>query len=95
MITEKKLGKYLSREQGPIAGYSETDEQGQFRSFTPANYVVGFGKIREQGRPPLRGRWRGLYFTLKGGSPSSAGFRKSVWAEELACRYRLPLIRFP
>ena len=33
------------REQGPIAGYSETDEQGRLHSFTPANYVVGFGKI--------------------------------------------------
>ena len=77
------------REQGPIAGYSETDEQGRLCSFTPANYVVGFGKIA--GRPCVVG---GEDFTLKGGSPSSAGFRKSVWAEELACRYRLPLIRF-
>ena len=41
------------REQGPIAGYSETDEQGQFRSFIPANYVVGFGKIA--GRPCVVG----------------------------------------
>lgn len=77
------------REQGPIAGGSETDEQGELKSFTPANYVVGFGKISD--RPCIVG---GEDFTLKGGSPSSAGFRKSVWAEELACRYCFPLIRF-
>ena len=77
------------REQGPIAGSSETDEDGALRGFTPANYVVGFGKIG--GRGCVVG---GEDFTLKGGSPSAAGFRKSVWAEELACRYRLPLVRF-
>ena len=77
------------REQGSIAGYSETDEQGELGSFTPANYVVGFAKINA--RPCVVG---GEDFTLKGGSPSPAGFRKSVWAEELACRYRFPLIRF-
>ena len=77
------------REQGPIAGSSETDEDGALRGFTPANYVVGFGKI--DGRGCVVG---GEDFTLKGGSPSAAGFRKSVWAEELACRYRLPLVRF-
>ena len=32
-------------------------------------------------------------FTLKGGSPNAAGLRKSVYAEHLACRYRLPLVR--
>lgn len=77
------------REQGPIAGYSETDESGELRAFTPANYIVGFGKIND--RSCIVG---GEDFTLKGGSPSAAGFRKSVWAEELACRYRFPLVRF-
>ncbi|MDG1012495.1 MAG: carboxyl transferase domain-containing protein, partial [Luminiphilus sp.] len=32
-------------------------------------------------------------FTLRGGSPSAAGLRKSVYAEELAVQYRLPLVR--
>ena len=41
------------REQGPIAGSSETDEHGQLHSFSPANYVVGFGKINNRA---LRGR---------------------------------------
>jgi len=77
------------REQGPIAGHSETDEHGELRSFTPANYVLGFAKI--DGRPCIVG---GEDFTLRGGSPSSAGLRKSVVVEEMACRYRLPLVRF-
>lgn len=77
------------REQGPIAGHSDSNEGGELRTFTPANYVLGFAKI--DGRPCIVG---GEDFTLRGGSPSSAGLRKSVHAEELACRYRLPLVRF-
>ena len=77
------------REQGPIAGYAETDEHGQIQTFTPANYVLGVGKI--DGRLCVVG---GEDFTVRGGSPSPAGLRKSVFAEELAWRYRVPLIRF-
>jgi len=77
------------REQGPIAGHSETDENGALRSFTPANYVLGLGRV--DGRPCVVG---GEDFTQRGGSPSPAGLRKSVFAETLAVRYRLPLLRF-
>lgn len=77
------------REQGPIAGESETDDEGRLRSFTPANYVLGFGRVG--GRPCIVG---GEDFTHRGGSPSPAGLRKSVFSEELALRYRLPLVRF-
>ena len=77
------------REQGPIAGHSETREGDELRSFTPANYVLGIARI--EGRLCVVG---GEDFTLRGGSPTPAGLRKSVFAEELACRYRLPLIRF-
>ena len=76
------------REQGPIAGHSQRDAEGRLESFTPANYVLGFGKI--EGRPVLVG---GEDFTLRGGSPSPAGNRKSVFLEDLACSYRLPMIR--
>jgi len=77
------------QEQGPIAGDSEVGEDGELVSFTPANYVLGLGRI--DGRPCVVG---GEDFTQRGGSPSPAGLRKSVYAEELACRYRLPLVRF-
>ncbi|HKU40934.1 MAG TPA: carboxyl transferase domain-containing protein, partial [Polyangiales bacterium] len=76
------------RELGPIAGYSERDAQGKLQAFTPANYVLGAGKI--DGRPVVVG---GEDFSLRGGSPSPSGNRKSVFLEELACSYQLPMIR--
>src|SRR5256886_5828350 len=63
------------REQGPIAGYSETDEHGELQAFTPANYVLVVAKI--DGRPCVVG---GEDFTLRGGSPTPAGLRISVFA---------------
>ncbi|MEM7742180.1 MAG: carboxyl transferase domain-containing protein [Pseudomonadota bacterium] len=56
--------------------------------FEPANYVLGFGRI--DGRRVVVG---GEDFTMKGGSPSAAGYRKSRYTEELALQYRVPLIR--
>ncbi|HIG71611.1 MAG TPA: propionyl-CoA carboxylase [Myxococcales bacterium] len=76
-------------EQGPIAGHAETDDDGNLVSFTPGNYVLGLAKI--DGRPCAVG---GEDFTQRGGSPTPAGLRKSVYAEDLACRYRVPLVRF-
>lgn len=76
------------REQGSIAGHSERDENGVMISFKPANYVLGTGEI--DGRRVVVG---GEDFTQKGGSPTPAGQRKSVMAEDLAVRYRLPLVR--
>jgi acetyl-CoA carboxylase carboxyltransferase component len=72
------------REHGAIAG--SLDEDG--KTFTPANYVVGIGKIK--GRTAVIG---GEDFTLRGGSPNEAGLRKSVYAEFLALKYQIPLIR--
>lgn len=77
------------REQGPIAGFSELDEAGNPIAFEPANYILGLARIGA--RPCAIG---GEDFTQRGGSPSPAGLRKSVYAEELAIRYRVPLVRF-
>ena len=66
-------------ELGMGAGDAELDEAGNLKDFSPANYVLGFGKI--DGRRCIIG---GEDFTLKGGSPSEAGLRKSVYTEELA-----------
>src|SRR5262245_8473002 len=76
------------REQGPIAGASELGERGELHAFTPANYVLGTGRI--DGRPCVVG---GEDFTQRGGSPSPAGLRKSVFAEALCLRLRVPLVR--
>jgi acetyl-CoA carboxylase carboxyltransferase component len=76
-------------EHGPGAGFAEKNAKGEIESFTPANYVVGFGEVG--GRRAVVG---GEDFTLKGGSPNAAGLRKSVYAEELAVHFKVPLIRF-
>jgi len=76
-------------EHGAIAGQSELDAEGRLIAFRGANYVVGTGRI--DGRLAVVG---GEDFTQRGGSPSPAGLRKSVYAEDLAVRTRLPLVRF-
>ena len=76
------------REQGAIAGASEVGPDGALRAFAPANYVLGTGRI--DGRPCVVG---GEDFTQRGGSPSPAGLRKSVFAEDLCLRLRVPLVR--
>lgn len=75
-------------EQGRATALPEYDEHETLQGFVPANYVVGFGRI--DGRRVVVG---GEDFTLKGGSPNAAGLRKSVYAEHMACRYRVPLVR--
>ena len=62
--------------------------KGGSSDFSPANFVLGFGTV--DGRRCVIG---GEDFTLRGGSPNEAGLRKSVYAEELACTYRVPLVR--
>ncbi len=76
------------REHGRIAGGAMLGDEGHVESFTPANYVVGFGRINSR-----RVAVGGEDFTLKGGSPNAAGLRKSVYAEHLAVTYRTPLVR--
>jgi len=75
-------------ELGMGAGTGERNSNGELIDFSPANYVLGFGKIN--GRRCIVG---GEDFTMKGGSPSAAGLRKSVYTEDLAVQYRVPLIR--
>ena len=75
-------------EIGKGAGASERGSNGELIDFTPANFVLGFAEI--SGRRVIVG---GEDFTLKGGSPSPAGLRKSVYTEDLALQYKLPLVR--
>jgi acetyl-CoA carboxylase carboxyltransferase component len=76
------------REQGRMAGAATLDDHGEVDSFDPANYLLGSGEIN--GRTVVVG---GEDFTLKGGSPNAAGYRKSVYAEHLAIDMRAPLVR--
>lgn len=75
-------------EIGKGAGAAKRDENGELVDFTPANFVLGFARI--DGRRVIVG---GEDFTLKGGSPSPAGLRKSVYTEDLALQHRMPLVR--
>lgn len=75
------------REIGPIAGSGERAEDGTL-AFTPANFVLGIGRIN--GRHCVVG---GEDFTMNAGSPNPAGLRKSIYTEELALQYRIPLVR--
>ena len=77
------------REEGPLVGHGEMDDDGSLLEFAPGNYVLGTAQV--DGRPCALG---GEDFTQRGGSPTSAGLRKSVYAEDLSLRYRIPLIRF-
>ena len=76
------------REHGRMAGSAWLDGDGRVARFTPANYVVGVGGIG--GRQVAVG---GEDFTLRGGSPNASGLRKSIYAEHLALRLRIPLVR--
>ncbi|HSG88558.1 MAG TPA: carboxyl transferase domain-containing protein [Pseudomonadales bacterium] len=76
------------REMGQATATPEYDDDGTVTGYTPANYVVGFGAV--EGRRVVVG---GEDFTLRGGSPNASGLRKSVYAEHLAVRYRVPLVR--
>lgn len=82
------LDKNSFKEHGGLSGASTRDENGNLTDFSPANYVTGLGKIET--RLVAVG---GEDFTLKGGSPSASGLRKSVYSEELALQFKVPLVR--
>ena len=92
LTIRERIGRLLDadsfRETGEGAGSPEYDDDGQLTDLQPANFVLGFGRVN--GRQVIVG---GEDFTLKGGSPNPAGLRKSVYAEQMALQYRLPLIR--
>jgi len=76
------------KELGQGAGVPHFDNDGKLIDFEPSNYVLGFARLN--GRRIVVG---GEDFTLKGGSPNPAGLRKSVYAEDLALQYKVPLVR--
>lgn len=75
-------------EIGAGAGDAEVGADGELVEFTPANFVLGFAKV--DGRRIVVG---GEDFTMRAGSPTTAGFRKSVYAETVALKHKLPLVR--
>ena len=85
---ELLIDKNTFDELGELAGGVDKDKEGNFETMTPANFILGFGKVNN--RQVIVG---GEDFTVKGGSPNSAGLRKSVYTEDLAIQYKVPLVR--
>ncbi|HEX4106671.1 MAG TPA: carboxyl transferase domain-containing protein [Solirubrobacteraceae bacterium] len=75
-------------ETGALAGTGEYDEAGELERFTPANMLIGRGRIRR--RPVVV---QADDFTVRGGAADAAIWAKNVYGERLAHDLRLPLIR--
>ncbi len=75
------------RELGPIAGSADYDDDHQLSSFTPANSLLGTGRV--DGREVVV---RGEDMTIRGGSSDGGGRSKAYYSEHLARSLRLPLI---
>jgi acetyl-CoA carboxylase carboxyltransferase component len=76
------------REVGDITGVPRVDPSGAVEDFTPANVVVGTAQI--DARPVVV---CGDDFTIRGAAYSPAGLKKGLYADELAVKRRLPLVR--
>jgi acetyl-CoA carboxylase carboxyltransferase component len=74
-------------ETGALAG-SGRYQDGELVDFTPANMVVGQGRI--DGR---RVALQGDDFTVRGGAADAAIWEKNAYAERLAHDLRIPLVR--
>jgi acetyl-CoA carboxylase carboxyltransferase component len=75
-------------EAGETAGDGERDESGRLTAFQPTNFVVGTARIGE--RPCVVA---GDDFTIRGGAYSPASLKKTQYADGLAIRRRIPLVR--
>jgi acetyl-CoA carboxylase carboxyltransferase component len=75
-------------EVGAIAGVADYDASGGLMQLTPANCLFGRGLI--DGRPVVV---VGDDFTVRGGSADASIAAKPLMAEEMACEFRLPIIR--
>ena len=78
------------REVGKLAGRATYDKAGNLKSFEPAPYVMGIGRI--DGRPVAIG---GEDYTIRAGTGVGSDRRKGGqggFIEDLAFEYRIPLV---
>jgi acetyl-CoA carboxylase carboxyltransferase component len=71
-----------------LTGAAEYDDQGHLIDFTPANVVIGTGRISS--RPVVVSAED---FTVRGGSSEATNPDKWIWAETLALEMRMPIVR--
>jgi acetyl-CoA carboxylase carboxyltransferase component len=75
-------------EVGTLTGRAAYDDDGKLVDVTPANFVMGRGRI--DGRPVVVG---GDDFTVRGGAADASIFQKQVHAERMARDLRMPIVR--
>jgi len=75
-------------EVGALSGIGEYNADGTVKDVTPANCI--FGRARIDGRPVVV---CGDDFTVRGGSADASIAAKPLMAEDMACDFRLPIIR--
>jgi acetyl-CoA carboxylase carboxyltransferase component len=76
------------REVGSLTGAAKYDEEGNLNQFTPANIVIGTGRINQR-----RVVVSGEDFTIRGGSSEATISEKWIWAERLAGEMQIPIVR--
>jgi acetyl-CoA carboxylase carboxyltransferase component len=94
-------GKFTARERiaalidggsfheiGALTGAARYDASGNLVHFTPANVVIGQGRV--DGRRVVVSAED---FTVRGGSSEATISEKWIWAETLALEMRMPLVR--
>ncbi|WP_078428057.1 acyl-CoA carboxylase subunit beta [Alkalihalobacterium alkalinitrilicum] len=85
---ESLLDSNSFHETGAIAGKAKYDEDGNLTEFTPANFILGTGRVN--GRKVVVGADD---FTIRGGAADGAIMGKQIYAERLAHDLQLPIIR--
>jgi len=85
---EQLLDRESFQEIGALTGAAKYDDQGSLIDFTPANVVIGQGRI--EGRRVVASAED---FTVRGGSSEATNSEKWIWAERLALEMKLPLLR--
>ncbi len=84
----KTLDQASFKEIGALTGAAKYDEHGNLIEFTPANVVIGSGRVDNR-----RVVVSAEDFTVRGGSSEATIPDKWIWAETLALEMRMPLIR--
>jgi len=85
---DRILDRNSFREIGALTGSAKYDQEGRLLEVTPANVVIGTGRINER-----RVVVSAEDFTVRGGSSEAANSDKWIWAETLALETRVPLVR--
>jgi acetyl-CoA carboxylase carboxyltransferase component len=92
LTARERIDKILDlnsfREIGALTGSAKYDQEGRLLEVTPANVVIGTGRIGKRMVVITAED-----FTVRGGSSEAANSDKWIWAETLALETRVPLVR--